>query len=156
MPRGFAFPGFESLWIPLETDPLPVSRKGGAAHQLFGRLKHGIAPEQARWQAVSIAADLERQFPETNKGISATIRPYSETFVKPQLRSALYTMLGAGIGVLLIACINIANLLLVRAAMRGREFAIRIAVGARTPSNAVQTTCCRWNTARSIPRSTAW
>jgi hypothetical protein len=81
MPKGFAFPGFESLWVPLDIDPLPASREEAPAYQLFGRLKPGIALEKARAQAIGIAADLERQFPQTNRGKSATVRLYSENFV---------------------------------------------------------------------------
>ncbi len=131
MPRGFGFPGFESLWVPLDVYPLAPDRGQAPAYQLFGRLKRGVTLEQSKAQAISIAADLERRFPETNKGISATTRLYSENFVKPQVRVLLYTMLGAGIGVLLIACVNVANLLLARTSARLREFAVRMALGAR-------------------------
>ena len=131
MPEGFGFPGFENLWVPLDVYPLPTAREKAPAYHLFGRLKRGVPLEQSRAQVISIAGDLERQFPQTNKGISATTRLYSENFIKPQMRALLYTMLGAGIGVLLIACVNVANLLLARASMRMREFAVRMALGAR-------------------------
>ncbi len=130
MPQRFAFPAFENVWVPLEIDPLPASRGQEPAYQLFGRLRPGVTLEQARAQAIAIAAGLEQQYPQTNRGISATVHPYSETFIMPQMFALLFTMLAAGIGVLLIACVNVANLLLARTSMRGREFAIRMAIGA--------------------------
>ncbi|HYK89965.1 MAG TPA: ABC transporter permease [Acidobacteriota bacterium] len=130
MPEQFAFPAFENIWIPHDLEPVPAGREQAPSYQLFGRLKHGVAYEEATAQAIAIAAALEQQYPQTNRGISATIRPYSETFIMPQMRALLYTMLAAGIGVLIIACVNVANLLLARTSMRGREFAIRMAIGA--------------------------
>jgi putative ABC transport system permease protein len=130
MPEGFAFPDRQRMWIPLEIDPLATERGKGPNYSVIARLKKGVTIEEARAQAVSIGAQLEKEFPKTNQGIVATIRPFVENMLGPQIYRTLYTMLAAGIGVLLIACVNVANLLLARASLRNREIAVRMAVGA--------------------------
>src|SRR5206468_5167404 len=85
---------------------------------------------QARTQAAAIAGQLEKDFPQTNRGIGADVMPYAKTVLGPEIYALLYTMLGAGIGVLLIACVNVSNLLVARASLRRREVAVRMALGA--------------------------
>ena len=85
---------------------------------------------QATTQLSAIAAQLEREFPETNRGFSAGALPYTETLFRREIYAMLFTMLGAGIGVLLIACVNVSNLLVARASLRRREVAVRMALGA--------------------------
>jgi putative ABC transport system permease protein len=130
MPPEFGFPFHEAAWIPLEIDPLVPRAADAPAFGLVGRLKRGVSVEQAQAQAASIASQLEAQFPQTNKGVGAVVLPFTEMAMGPQIYALLYTMLGAGIGVLLIACVNVSNLLAARAALRHREVAVRIALGA--------------------------
>jgi putative ABC transport system permease protein len=130
MPPTCAFPIRESLWTPLIVDPVPPPRGQGPSYQVIGRLQPGVSVSQARAQAATIAAQLEHDFPSTNKGLGADVMPYAKTILGPELYALLYTMLGAGIGVLLIACVNVSNLLVARASLRRREVAVRIALGA--------------------------
>ena len=130
MPEKFAFPIRESLWIPLTVDPLATPRGQGPSHLAIGRLKADVTIEQARAQARTIASQIDAEFPATNRGTAADVLPYAETVMGPEIYRLLYTMLGAGIGVLLIACVNVSNLLIARASLRRREVAVRMALGA--------------------------
>lgn len=130
MPPRFAFPIRESLWTPLALDPNAKPRGQGPSHMVIARLKPGVHIDQAKTQAVTIAAQLENEFPETNRGLGADVTPYARTILGPEIYNLLYTMLGAGIGVLLIACVNVSNLLVARASLRRREVAVRMALGA--------------------------
>src|SRR5687768_14850718 len=130
MPQKFAFPFNQALWIPLTIDPLATARGKGPSYFVVGLLKPDVSVAEARSQAATVAAQLEREFPETNKGFGATVKPYTEIAMGPEIYGLLYTMLGAGIGVLLIACVNVSNLLVARASLRRREVAVRMALGA--------------------------
>ena len=101
---------------------------------MVGRLKSGVPPEQAKAELKAIAADLETAFPLANKGRSFTLQPLLESSIAPNQRdqfnrAGIMMMAVVGI-VLLIACFNIANLLLARASGRKREMSIRVAIGA--------------------------
>ena len=130
MPETFAFPIRESLWAPLALDPTAKPRGQGPSYQVIARLKPGVSLAQARVQATTIASQLASEFPQTNRGIGADVMPYAKTILGPEIYGLLYTMLGAGIGVLLIACVNVSNLLVARASLRRREVAVRMALGA--------------------------
>jgi predicted permease len=130
MPEKFAFPIREALWIPLSVDPLATTRGQGPSYQVIGRLKPGVTVAEARSQIVTIAAQIERDYPQTNRGLGADVLPYAEMILGEEVYGLLYTMLGAGIGVLLIACVNVSNLLVARASLRRREVAVRMALGA--------------------------
>jgi predicted permease len=130
MPQAFAFPIREMLWIPLSLDPMAKPRPQGPSYPVIARLKDGVSVAAARVQAVTIANQLQQEFPATNKGIGADVMPYAKTVLGPEIYSLLYTMLGAGIGVLLIACVNVSNLLVARSSLRRREVAVRMALGA--------------------------
>ena len=130
MPERFGFPAFEKLWIPLSVDPLATTRDEGPRYAFIGLLKRGVSVDEAQAQATTIFAQLEKENPTTNEGLGALVMPYAEQFIGPQLYALLYTMLAAGIGVLLIACVNVSNLLLARASLRQREVAVRLAIGA--------------------------
>jgi len=130
MPEKFGFPIRETLWAPLVIDSNAQPRGQGPNYQVIARLKPGVSVEQARVQAATIAGQLENDFPESNRGVGADVIPYARTILGPEIYALLYTMLGAGVGVLLIACVNVSNLLVARASLRRREVAVRMALGA--------------------------
>ncbi len=130
MPDTFGFPVRASLWVPLQADPLASVRGKGPRYQVVGRLKPGVSIAQAQVQARTVAAQLQREYPDTNRGESVDVEPYARTILGAQVYALLYTMLGAGIGVLLIACVNVSNVLIARAALRQKEVAVRMALGA--------------------------
>ncbi len=130
MPEQFAFPIRQALWVPLSIDPLARPRGQGPGYQAVARLKKGVSMAQSKAQVGAIASQLENEFPATNRGIGADVLPYAKTTMGPEAYGLMYTMLGAGIGILLIACVNVSNLLVARASLRQREVAVRMALGA--------------------------
>lgn len=130
MPEGFRFPLREDVWLPLPTDPSGFRRGEGRRLEVFGRLRPGVSLEQARLELAAIARRIEAEHPATNEGVLAVAKPYVEEFVPRPVRTLLWTMLGAVLGVLLVACVNVANLLLARTVVRSREIAVRAALGA--------------------------
>ncbi len=130
MPDGFGFPDRQQAWIPLEFDPLGTPRGQGPQYVGIARLEEGVTLDEAKSQLAAIAARLERTYPATNSGIGATLDRFTVRFVGGMFKPLMLTMLGAVVGVLLIACSNVANLLLARISARVREVALRTALGA--------------------------
>jgi len=132
MPRSFQFPRTVELWTPLGLNYAQASWKQRGNHPgiyAIARMKPGVALEQANAEMQTIALRLARQYPETNSGNGVTLMSLRERMVR-QARPALLLLLGSVLFVLLIACANLANLLLARSAARQKEFAIRVALGA--------------------------
>lgn len=130
MPEDYLFPQNEQVWLPLRDDPAAAPRRQGRSLEVVGRLRDGRSMDQAMTEFTTIAKRLEAAWPEANAGVVPLMKPFTEEYVGSDVIAMLWTMLGAVIGVLLIACANVANLLLARTAARSREVAIRSALGA--------------------------
>lgn len=130
MPQGFHFPIQEEVWVPIRLDPVALPRGEGSTLDVFGKLEKGAGIDGAVAEFSDIAAQLAAEHPETNEGVTPVIRPFTEIFISEQERSLLYAMLVTVLLVLLIACANVTNLLLVRASGRTRDVAIQTAMGA--------------------------
>jgi putative ABC transport system permease protein len=129
MPPGTFDREWQDLWTPLAFEPKDMTRD---YHWMisWAQLKPSVTLEQARQQMKAIAARIEHDYPQSNKGWSATVDRYQDRVVDDSLRRSLLVLLAAVAAVLLIGCVNLANLLLVRGAGREREVAIRSALGA--------------------------
>jgi predicted permease len=134
MPPNFAFPSYSAIrktdiWIPTNTLFIDGDRRAAKIYTVVARLKTGVSLDQAQAQMTSIAARLERQYPASNRDKTVLLTRLRDQMVD-NLRPTLYMLLGGVALVLLIACANMGNLLLAKAAARTREMAIRAAVGA--------------------------
>jgi putative ABC transport system permease protein len=139
LPRGFSLVSkasdFQSrnrfdVWTPLGlSSPVPAWQRGTHPLTVFGRLKPGVSPKQARADLDHVASNLQRLYPDDDKERGITAVPLQQHVVA-HVRAALFTLFGAVFLLLLLACANIANLLLTRAATRQPEISLRVALGA--------------------------
>ena len=128
MPKGWRFPEVCDLWMPLQLAEKD-NQRGSFFLDCIGKVKKGVSIEQARAEMEAISARLAAQYPETNTGVSVHVTPFREEMVK-NFKTLTLLVMGAVLFVHLIACANVANLLLARGATRAKEIGIRLALGA--------------------------
>jgi putative ABC transport system permease protein len=129
MPERFNFPKGAEIYAPLQMTPELMKSRGSHSYYVVGKLKPSASIASAQAEIDNVSARLEQQYPETNKGWGATVFPIVADTVR-MYDTALWVMMAAVGFVLLIACANVANLMLARASGRQKEIAVRTALGA--------------------------
>jgi predicted permease len=131
MPEGFKYPFNTDLWQPLSMVPnLLQQPRNARGLEVIGRLAPGVTTEQAGAELVNIGQRLAKDFPDTNANVQPRVQTINERVNGGPIRAVFLSLLGAVAFVLLIACANVANLLLARSAHRAREVAVRVSMGA--------------------------
>lgn len=131
MPEDFAFPESQDMWLPINVDPATLERGTGPGLQVIGKMSNGVTLEAAQAGMTTVARQLTQEFPEANRDIVPVVQIWRDVqFTDAETKGILYTMFAAVVGVLLIACANVANLLFALTAARGKELAVRTAMGA--------------------------
>lgn len=118
------------IWIPLSLTPQEIANRQFRPFLMAGRLKPGVTIEQAQQEMNIISSRLAERFPDSNKGRTVSVEPLQNNFMSADRIKSLWLLLAAVSFVVLIACVNVANMLLSRGAVREREIAIRAALGA--------------------------
>jgi putative ABC transport system permease protein len=129
MPPKFRFPENQYLWLPISEFAINQFRNARGL-EVFARLKPGVSVAQAQQEGDAVAANLAATFPDTNKGWGVRLETLRMWAIPDDVTVIILTMMGAVTMVLLIACFNVANLMLARASSRAREMSIRSALGA--------------------------
>jgi putative ABC transport system permease protein len=131
MPPSFRFPDFAQVWTPLAWTDQEKAVRDNHNYMVFARLKPGMDLKQAQAEMNTVSGRLQQQYPADDKGWGAVVRPLQADLVS-DVRPALLVLLGAVGFILLIACVNVANLSLAKMFSRHKEIAIRTAMGAST------------------------